>query len=597
MTESDSAPVSANANLPEELSTRQIPRFWVASVCVVTFLAYIHTLQFQFVHDDRGQIVGNPAVHSWHAVPGYFTSHVWAVIAPKFLGNDYRPLFLLWLRTNDAIFGLHAAGWHFTTVAAHVLATYCVILLAYRIFREWRVALISGLCFGLHPVHIEGVAWISGVPEPLLAAELIPAYLCWLRSCDSGPASRWLGASLGLYALGLLTKETAVVLLLILFASQWTGFPRPFELQTCDWKQRSIESSKALLPFLLLTLIYFVVRTVALRGFSHPAAQISWLTVVLTWPSLLLFYARLLLWPVGLSPFYELKYVVKPEFLNAVLPALTLLTVALGLWRWASRSRSVALAIPWLIFPLLPVMAVQVFGDGNFAHNRYLYLPSVGFCMLVAAALNRIKLDGENLGPFRPWQLGMSLGLALLMVLAIHFEDRYYVNDAAFYSFAYSRLRNPDPVIGVDYANSLAEQGDFGHATEIYQKLIQAHPEMWSAYFNLGYTFYRMGELEPAVASLSRAANGDPTNAGAVFYLGLAEFKLNRLDAAEGNLRHAIELSPASPNYHFALGMVLKVNGNGPGAMAEFSRELELNPVHQAAAQQAAEIQRELVQR
>lgn len=567
----------------------------VASVCIITFLAYLSTLRFQFVHDDRGQIVGNPAVHSWHAVPGYFTSHVWAAMGPAFLANNYRPLFLLWLRINDAMFGHHAAGWHFTTVGAHVAATCCVFFLAYRILGDWPGPLCSGLIFGLHPVHIEGVAWISGVTEPLLAVLLIPAYLCWLRSRKvAGQSGFWLGASLGLYAMALLVKETAVVLPMILFASFWLDFPRPLEPRSGGRKQKFLQTLKALLPFLALTAIYLLVRMAVLKGFSHPAARVSWLTVVLTWPSLLFFYVKLLLCPAGLGPFYGLEYVSHPTLRNTLFPALVLLLLAGGLWKWASRSRPVALALPWLIFPLLPVLDIQIFGNGNFAHNRYLYLPSVGFAVLVAVALRKMKFGGQMAGRLPSVQVWTCIGLALLMGSAIQVEDRYYASDATFYSYAYSQMRNPDPIIGMDYANTLAEQGDFAHATEIYQQLITAHPDMWNAYFNLGQMYYQRGELESAAQFLSRAAAGDPTNAGAVFYLGLADLKLNRLDDAEANLRRANTLAPAAPNYHFALGMVMKVKGNLSGALAEFNKVVELDPSHQAAAQQAAEIQKQM---
>ena len=164
------------------------------------------------------------------------------------------------------------------------------------------------------------------------------------------------------------------------------------------------------------------------------------------------------------------------------------------------------------------------------------------------------------------------------MGLAINVEDRYYSSDAAFYSLAYSRMGRSDPVIGMDYANTLAEQGDFVHAAAIYRELIKAWPSMWAAYFNLGYMYYQQGDLDSAIQYLSRTAAGDPANAAAIFYLGLADLKLHHLDEAEANLRRAIVLAPTAPNYHFALGMVLKVKGNWPGAMAEFARELELNP-------------------
>jgi hypothetical protein len=598
MREIESGPPAVNVGAAKSRSTNRFPTLWAGAVCILTFLAYLSTLRFQFVHDDRGIIVENPAVHSWHAVPSYFTSQVWAAVAPAGVGYAYRPLFLLWYRINSAIFGQHAAGWHFTTVIAHVAATYCVFLLAHRIFGEWPAALFSGLVFGLHPVHIEGVAWISGGPDPLMTALIIPAYLCWLRSRETGGGGGpWMGASLALYAMALLIKEPAIVLPLILFVSQWLGFPRPLEPRPRGWVQKSLQVLKALLPFLVLTAVYLVVRMVALKALWHPVARISWLTLVLTWPSLLIFYAKLLFWPVGLSPFYGRGFVLHPTFWNTALPALILLLAALGVWKWASHSRPVALAIPWLIVPLFPVLNVQVLGSGNFAHNRYLYLPSAGFAMLVAAALEKIKVGRPIFGGIRSSQIWICLGLTMLMGFAIQVEDRYYSSDAAFYSFTYSHMGNPDPVIGMDYANTLAEQGDFSHAAGIYQKLIQAHPDMWGAYFNLGYMYYQRGELESAIQYLSGAVNGDPTNAEAVFYLGLTDLKLNRMDEAEANLRRAIVLTPTAPNYHFALGMVLKVKGNWSGALAEFSRELELNPGHRAAAQQAAEIQRLIVRK
>jgi hypothetical protein len=245
----DSVPGSASGEPPGGPLASHFPRVMAAIVCLLTFLVYLKTLRFQFVHDDRGQILGNSSIRSWQAVPGYFTSHVWAAIAPTFLGNEYRPIFLLWLRINDAVFGERALGWHLTTVLVHVAATYCVLILAYKIVQEWPTAVLSALVFGLHPVHIEGVAWISGVPEPLMAGCLIPAYLCWVRACErSRGGGFWSGASLVLYALALLTKETAVVLLMILFASQWLGFPRPLEPSPLGRVQKFLQILKALFP-------------------------------------------------------------------------------------------------------------------------------------------------------------------------------------------------------------------------------------------------------------------------------------------------------------------------------------------------------------
>jgi 4-amino-4-deoxy-L-arabinose transferase-like glycosyltransferase len=167
-TNSDAPSPRGNGDLDLEIPAAPPRRagWWgIAVVLALTFAVYIPTLRYQFVHDDRGQIVENPAVHSWRAVPTYFTAQVWAGVMPEEVGNYYRPLFLLWLRINDVVFGNHAWGWHLTTILAHVLTTLLVYLLAWRLGIDRDVALLAALIFGLHPAHIEAVAWILGVTE------------------------------------------------------------------------------------------------------------------------------------------------------------------------------------------------------------------------------------------------------------------------------------------------------------------------------------------------------------------------------------------------------------------------------------------------
>src|SRR6516164_5241326 len=95
-------------------------RGWIP-LCVVlcaTALAYARTLGFDFVYDDVSQIKSNPRLTSWAYLPHYFTEHLW--IHDRLAAADfYRPFFLVWLRLQYALFGLHPAGWHASSVALH----------------------------------------------------------------------------------------------------------------------------------------------------------------------------------------------------------------------------------------------------------------------------------------------------------------------------------------------------------------------------------------------------------------------------------------------------------------------------------------------
>jgi len=188
--------------------------------CAIAFLAYVPTLGFQFVYDDKPFIVQNPAIHAWRYLPHYFTSHAWAELYPNVSGNYYRPLFLLWFRLNHAWFGLDPKGWHLTTVLCHVAATYLVFAVVRRLAASPWIAFSAATLFALHPAHIESVAWVCGVTDPLMAIFLIGSFLAYLRFREEHRWSR-MGLALALFALGLFAKETAVVLGPLVFLYAW----------------------------------------------------------------------------------------------------------------------------------------------------------------------------------------------------------------------------------------------------------------------------------------------------------------------------------------------------------------------------------------
>jgi hypothetical protein len=120
----------------QNLSLAELTRLpWVVELLLAagTFLLFCGTLAFKFVYDDRMQILENVSIRQWSYVPQYFTKNVWAMIDPHILANYYRPLFLLWLRINYALFGSNATGWHALSVALHVIVVVQVFWLGKRL--------------------------------------------------------------------------------------------------------------------------------------------------------------------------------------------------------------------------------------------------------------------------------------------------------------------------------------------------------------------------------------------------------------------------------------------------------------------------------
>jgi tetratricopeptide (TPR) repeat protein len=564
----------------------------LALILAVVFLAYLDTLWFQFVHfDDRLQILQNTWLRSWNYLPRYFTADVWAFQHPVSRGTFYRPIFLIWFRLQYLVFGLNPWGWHLCTVLCHLVVTLLVYYTAARLLGDRLAALFATVIFGLHPTHAEAVAWVSGVNEPLSAMFLLASYLCYLKKrSEPARARTYLAASLGLYTLACLTKETAVILLLIIFACEvlWSERITPSRWRT--WVRRSRDAFVVVAPCLALFALYMVARITSLHGFQNTKEEHSYLSMFLTWPSVLWFYTQHLIWPVRLCPFYFREFYSHLDLHHVLLPAIPVMMVGAGLWLWGQRSPKAAVATIWMVIPILPALDLRAFVEGHLVHDRYLYLPSFGFAMLVALGLRRLKLGlGAILG-----QPAIQLGLAGVMGLAmgkgVIQATACFADDTAF--FTYVTSMSPEGHSSKeDLAGLLGQQGHLDEAIKIYQEIWPTHPDDPAINYNLGLAYYLTGKYSDADRYLSRAVEIDASRPDAFFYLGLTKLKLGDVEGAAANVQRAVTSRPDAEHYHFALGVILRLQGNLPGALSEFKQEMDLDPKNASARQQAAEIE------
>jgi tetratricopeptide (TPR) repeat protein len=541
------------------------------AVLAATAIVYAVTLQFGFVYDDLGQIVTNPAVQSWRYFPDYFRANVWMQQTP--VGNYYRPVFLTWLLLNHTLFGLHPAWWHLTTVLAHLGATALVFLLALRLTSDRKIAAVSALLFGLHPVHLESVAWISGVTDVLLALFLIPAFLAYLNFREREHGGRWLAVSVGLYALALLTKETGVVLPALIAAYHLLCPEEKFG-------KRVARAAVGVLPFVAVTAVYLVLRAAALRGLAHTMVplpgNIGWLTI----PSVLWFYISLLVAPLRLSAFYDTPYITHVSWryfvgpLLGVAAAAALVTIAWKKW----RSPVAAFAAAWMVVPLLPVLRLSWLPMGDFVHDRYLYLPSIGFCLLVAMALAR--LDGKLLLR-RPAGQVIALGLCAAMAVGTVAQSFPWADDLLLYQHGMRVAPNND-LPRNKFAATLVQRGLYEQGIRAYRFVLANDPDYWYANYRMGFAQFMTGHYAEAEGYLQKAVNLNPMP-DEYYFLGLTRMKLQKHAEAETAFRRAVRLAPNVAPYEFALGVALKLQGRNDEALESFRAVLALAPNDAAA--------------
>jgi protein O-mannosyl-transferase len=547
--------------------------FYVFLLGVVTYALYAPSFGFPFVYDDVFQIVQNDHLDSWRFLPVYFTRHAWSHV-PGVPANFYRPFFLLWMRLNNLAFGHEPAAWHLTTILLHLAAAILVYRLAVELLQARGPALLAALIFAVHPVQVESVAWVSGATEPLAAIFFLGSFLLYLRS-KREPSQVWTAASLAMFAAALLVKETATVL---------PGAIVAYELTLgCDQERsklwpKILRALGRVIPYACVLAAYLAVRTLVLHSFAHSATTVPLGTSLLTWPWLLCSYLRLLVWPAGLSPLYDLNYVTRFTELRWIVPVLGLLAIAAAIV-WTARkehSPRILFLAAWFLLTLAPAMAIfcEALPAEGF-HGRYLYLPSIAFGLAVAAAFGtwfeRTHQGGQALA------VATSVVFVAILAGVARHQLPYWASDYALFARACS-IAPKNESAGLNLAAELVRHQDYRQALMVSQRTVRFNPQSARALGSAASCAFYLADYQLAEAYYARAVALDPSRANLQYYLGLSRLRLGSYAAARAALQAALQDNPQQGGVHYALGLVWAHSHQWPAARDEFLTELTNDP-------------------
>lgn len=553
--------------LPQSRDRWLVPFF----VLLVTAAVFLPALNFGFVCDDSQQIVLNQARFTWHAIPSYFTTDVWSYIL-LVRSNYYRPIFMIWLMLNYQLFGLNTFLWHAGALLAHLAATFLVYLLALRLTGKRLAAGAAALLFGVHPVHVEAVDWLSGSTETVFATLALGTILCHLQRRDPSSArSRlWRAAEFVLFTLAMFAKETAIVLPVLLLAWELLLPAAP----SASARNRVRVAIASILPHLYIVSVYFLARYHALKGFSPLLRNWPLRSMIATWPLTLAFYLRQLLFPFQFSLFYPIQPVAHFSISRLLLPSLLVLAAAGALFWICRRGPQLSACALLLVLPILPVLYLRAFAFDDFLHDRYAYLPSVGLCILAAMGLEKL--------PLRRAARALLLAAAVVgLAAASVWTGRFWSDNLALYTRAIEVA--PDNTIAQEYlAEELVEEERWADALPLLTKALVQDPTAYDLYIWMAKCHVGLGDPDEAMSYFGDAIALSPFDPEAYLDVAVVEFNQNLLPQAEQHMRQALLLrrafSPLYSQYHFRLARILEREEKWPEAAAEYQAELRENP-------------------
>jgi protein O-mannosyl-transferase len=599
---------SAESSAWDVLATYLRRPGWLLTLLgLITCVLYSSALSFEFVWDDLPQIVNSPIVRSWSNLSRAFGTDLWYHTARHQV--YYRPLFVAWSMLNYSLFGLRPWGWHLSSILLHVAATASVFWLARKLRLEYWTAALAALIFAIHPIHIEPVVWVSAASDTMVAMFVALAFIAFLNGREPTRNTRliWRILSLLLLACALLTKEMAVTFFVLVMIYVWLN---PARRETAASKSLGAMIEAA--PYLVLTIAYALLRKHALL---HATGQFDpnhgMKNVIETLPLVLAFYLNKLFVPVGLTGLYYTPYVTSGVISHVVVPSLVLAAIAVGLWYWNRREHdsTVALMGLWMLVGLAPALYLRNFGNGDFVRDRYIYLPSIGFAILLALGCRRLPSIDR-------WSAQAVQGTAVLAwcvvcMCASLSQQVYWASDLLVWARGQA-LYPENPYAAVGLASEYSKRGANERAIELAQAAVQAHPDLSYAPLALAEDYIRagrfdegrywlqrvspeyvkseigmasfaglygrMGDFGQALALCSEILEKEPDLYSALYNCGNIHLMDGQYAEAERLLSRAVKLAPEDAGPKHFLGRSLFEEGRNDEALPYLRQAAALDP-------------------
>jgi len=530
----------------------------LGAVLIATAMVYLRCLGNGFVYDDAIMIVTNRCIKDWSFLWKSFRYDFWWFLDPSHLPQTrfYRPLADAWLGLNYHVFGLNAFGWHATQVALHLVVVWLVFRIAQRLARDASVALLAALLFGLLPFHAEAVAWPSAACHLLGAVFELAAFYLVIDPGSRATTRRDRAGAVLLYGAALLSIESTVMFP-ALVASYFLlpdlrGGPETRARACAAVRPRLRRAFNFAAPFAVEALLYLIVRRLALwsPGGSIPNI-LNGSQVLMEAPRVLASYAGLLVLPWRASPAHRVLAVTSVESPEFYLPALGLpalaATSALFLRRHPHRSLYLFCAA-WMAITIAPTMNLSGFRPELWVQDRYLYLPSVGWCVLIADFAVWV---GHRSAPAKRLVQGGAVAAAAACAVSLWSVQRFWHDDLTLFA----RCIEVFPEAGFfhfEHEKTLVAGGDFKGAARECDEWLGPKSERWwvypddmilcgSLHVKLGQTAQGAPEI---AAGLAMKAEPDPVNC-----IALARLYETQGDsaAAEHVLRTLLARDPDPP--------------------------------------------------
>ncbi len=569
-----------------ETSIANKPWIWALGACAVTAIVFLPMFSNGFTNwDDPLYVIDNALLRG----PD------WAGIFSKPVVSNFHPLTMATLALNFQASALEPFSYHFVNWLLHIVNTALVFFFAYRLSQNnlW-VGLITALFFGIHPMHVESVAWVSERKDVLYTAFFLMALITYLQYLQKNGWQKY-ALTMLFFIASLLSKPAAVTLPVVMLLIDW-------------YKGRSLKDKKVWLekiPFFLLAFVfgYVALQIQSEKAIAQPEYYPVWQRLVFAFYGLGEYLKRLV-WPFPLSTLHP--FPASATVPASYYPALILVPVVTAIAFYFRKNKSVIFGLAFFVINLALVLQFLTFGNSVIS-ERYTYVPYIGLCFGLAMLWAKSTLTpstknivlglfliagvGFAIATYRQipvWKDSMSLWSKAIEAYPTSYIARsnrgnYLVTQQAKYDEGLVDY-NVALEVKPEHANSLENRciiylhkKDFAAALKDAEQLIKYYPEGGKGYYLRGFVEDKLGQMDQAIADYTKSTELDPKNAEAWANRGIIYYNTKQdYTAAKADFDAAFQINAKNGVYVINRARCWIALGNKPEALKDIELAKQL---------------------
>jgi len=526
-------------------------------VLAITFLIYLPSLSNDFVNwDDDVNLLENENVR------GLDMYHLKKIFTSDVIGN-YNPLPILTFAIEYAIVEYKPWLYHFNNLMLHLIVVFLAYKLGLMLGLNTSAAFVLALLFGIHPMRVESVAWVTERKDVLFSVFFLAALIQYVKYLDHGKQSKHLIWIYLFFLLSLFSKIQAVALPLSMLAiDYWRG------------RQLSLKLLWEKIPYFALSLAFGLLGVYMLaqnESLDQTKTNFSFLQRLFIGAYSYCVYWYKLFVPYPMSPLYPYPKVLPITIYLSMIPAIGIL----GMIVYGFKKNWKAWVFGSVFFTFNIVFLLQILGAGQgFLADRFTYMAYFGLFFAMAYYLDKFLFNV----PARK-TIGMaSVGIVFALYAFISFNQiKIWENGATLWTHVMKYHSNVDTPFR-NRGNYYRDNGMYDKAMQDYFALIQIDSTNAQVYNSIGKAYFEQQNFQEALKYYTKATKFAPEKGEYYVNLAASKASLGNMTGALDDVNKGIAADPEHGNAYQTRFLILQYLNRFEESLKDIDKLIEMRP-------------------